>query len=211
MRFLLKCCILFLITATSLNAQAVYNLETRVENDQVWINFDLVEKEDIRERFDIEVYYLKSRFSKPILAQSLHGEVHNTSIGPQKKILWNAGKDLNQYDGKMRIKVVAKQVYTPMHARMVRMRTRFRYDRPKSIKLSWSGGSRKPMDWVYVDLYAEGKLIQKGIKKTRSNKGSVWVNTPIQRGSDYQFCLRDDYGSKLFVTPEFRVGYFGLK
>ncbi|GAA4825861.1 hypothetical protein [Algivirga pacifica] len=198
--------------AFTVQAQKVLNLATDSVGGQIVVKYDLQPRLSEKEDYEVSLYYI-TEDDNTVEAKGVRGAVGKVSPGSGNLIYWKPEEDLDEYRGNIRVMVEAKQNYSPiMPLANKGMRTKFKKKKPKQLKLSWMGGGNLSKYKVYADLYKNGRLVKEGVAEANATDHQMMLSTPTDKGSKYQYRLRDEKGIIVAGTPEFKVkgsGAFG--
>lgn len=180
-------------------SQSIENVNAQVsEGNKVAITYDLKGNPD-QDRFSVKVYSSHNGFSSPL--NQVTGDVSRTfsiSPGNNKKIIWDALREINSFNGELSFEVRAEvyhflRLTKPASGKSVR--------RGATTLLTWTGGI--PSENVKIELLKSGTVLSD--LGTRNNTGTYNWSVPkeLEKGHDYS--LRFSSNSGTVTSDNFSV------
>jgi hypothetical protein len=135
------------------NAQNIQNLDASFNDGNVIITYDLPEKNPNRTYY-LKVFSSRDNFTNPL--QEVTGDVgEDITIGTNKKIVWNAAKELGTFDGELIFKLKGEMNALPLV--LINPTNNRKIKKGKELSIKWQGG--KSDSKVKLGLYQEDVMV----------------------------------------------------
>lgn len=150
MKTVLYSYVLILLCSIPTNAQSIENIRTTSGNEKIFITYDLVG--DPRTAIDIHVR-IKLNDSKEINPSSVVGDLKGVLPGRNKRIEWDALKEIGDFDGKVLVQLTIK---SSLHNVIEDLERSMIFIQGGTFTMG-SGGYRDPYHSVTLSSYKIGK------------------------------------------------------
>lgn len=174
-----------LISIVHLNAQSIKNVQASSSGSKVIILYDLIGL-DNDQKFDVVIKSSNDGFASVL--KEVTGDVGaDQSVGNEKKIIWDAGKELRVFKGDISFEITATVTFTPLKFVKPATATGVKIGKPYTMK--WIGGTLDKNLKLEL-LKNNSQVIDMGDVK---NTGSYTWNVPktMEKGENFQFKLLD--------------------
>lgn len=179
MRLFFSCiaCLVVLETA----AQQIENLEATFDKDKgkVVIHYDLIGGNP-NGKYNVDLYSSHNTYLNPL--NLVAGDVgKRISGGPNKEILWEAGKELGTFQGELTFKVKVEVLPLPFEFISPAMSSSVR--RGKSTNVQWEGGT--PGQTIKLEAYRGTERVAEVAETKNTGEYSWKVPGDLAKGSGY--------------------------
>ena len=175
---------LLLITA-QLNAQSIKNVKASSVGSNVFITYDLTSADE-GQQFDVELKSSKDGFSNVL--KEVTGDVGTNQVaGANKKITWDARKEIGQFIGDISFEITATVTFTPLKFVTPTIGSGIKIGKPYTV--AWKGGNLEKN--LSLELLKDNNsVIDLG---KIDNTGTFTWNVPktMEKGENFRFKLVD--------------------
>lgn len=188
------------ISILHLNAQSIKNVQASSSGSKVIILYDLIGL-DKDQKFDVVIKSSNDGFSSVL--KEVTGDIGaDQSVGNEKKIIWDAGKELRVFKGDISFEITATVTFTPLKFVKPATATGVKIGKPYTMK--WIGGTLDKNLKLEL-LKNNSQVIDMGDVK---NTGSYTWNVPktMEKGERFQFKLLDpNKANNAVLSAEFNL------
>lgn len=191
----------FFYISTALTAQNVENVKIQIDGRKVIAHFSLTSPNS-EGLFATSLYSSYDNYNQPLV--EVTGDVGiEISPGEGKTIVWDAGKELGEFNDKIAIEIRAR-FYVPF-VKLLSPVEGSVFKRGKEGSIEWSGGSASTD--LRIELFKDGQRLKS--VATTPNTGTYRWNVPanLKPASGYYLKLSDSRNPEDAVqTSVFSIG-----
>ncbi len=158
-------------------AQKISNVKVEINNDEVFVTYDLIEESKADSAF-IRVY---SSLDYSNNLKMVSGDVNKiVPAGREKKIIWKAGKELTEFNGMLRIRIMCPPTIPQLQD--------VKYKKGRKIFFTWLGGGGVSEKYK-IELIAPNGEIKQIAETKNTGKYELQLSKKIKRGNGYKIRL----------------------
>ncbi len=159
----------------------IRNFQTKIENDEVIITYDLVG--DVQGQvFDVRLYSQLNNYNQRLYRAT--GDIgRNIKTGSNKEIRWNNKEELTTFDLEdMRFEVSATMTYSPIYFNTPKKNVVLK--RAKQHTITWVGGD--PTGQMELELHQQNKRVLKIGNTSNSGRYTWEIPSNVKPGEGYR-------------------------
>lgn len=178
-------------------SQEIQITNIQLKGDDIHVYYNLVD-ERLDRSYSIRLYTSRDNFIKPV--EKISGDVGvDVHVGPNKKVVWEAKKELGD-DFNEGIKLELKgQIYVPF-IQLDGISEGMVLKRATTSDLVWAGGRGDNI--LNIELYQGDKLVKNFDEFPNTGKASIMIPTKVKPGTDYRYRISDSKNRDEVVFSE---------
>lgn len=186
-------------------SQEIQITNIQIKGDNIHVNYNLLD-ERLDRSYSVRLYTSEDNFINPM--DNVSGDVGvDINVGPNKKIVWQAKKELGE-DFQKGIKLELKgHIYVPF-IQLDGISEGMVLKRATPTDLVWAGGRGDNI--LNIELYQGDKLMKNFDEFPNTGKASIMIPTRVKPGAGYQYRISDSknrdevvYSEKFSVKRKF--------
>ena len=179
--------------APELLGQSLRNIKAEARGDKVIITYDL-DASDAGQKFYVRLYSSHNNYTDPL--QHVSGdEGEGVLPGKNKRIEWDAKKEVTSFDGNVTFEVRAKAILPDVYFTNPTAGNNFK--RGKTYRVQWTG---KAPSTAEIELVRDGQVLQT-IGKTGASGDFTW-SIPVSQAVGSGFSLQMVDNNRKITTSE---------